>query len=85
MHPAGAGFFGTTGESGIGRVNSKKPAIEEDTVPFSDSQAKTQLQQRIRWRRGGGGTMACGRRARGKVMCLFQSSDKAERRAPEWR
>jgi hypothetical protein len=31
MHPAGAGFFGTTGESGIGRVNSKKPAIEEDT------------------------------------------------------
>ena len=31
MHPAGAGFFGTTGESGLGRVNSKKPAIEEDT------------------------------------------------------
>ena len=31
MHPAGAGFFGTTGESGLGRVNSKKAAIEEDT------------------------------------------------------
>ena len=31
MHPAGVGFFGTTGESGLGRADSKKPAIEEDT------------------------------------------------------
>ena len=58
MHPAGAGFFGTTGESGLGRVNSKKPAIEEDTyavlrVTGQDTTAAAAPLQTEWWRHNG--------------------------------